>query len=98
MSNKKQETRKMFQKLISGSAEKGKGKSQGSPSKSSKKAKSAQGTQEPSTERRPSTPIEMETETPWKRLRSPGHFFESSFDTPAWRTSEETSGIFKNLL
>ena len=98
MSNKKLETRKMFQKLISGSAEKGKARSQGSTSKVSKKAKSTQGTPGPADERRPSTSIEKETETPRKRLRSPGFVFESSFDTPAWRQSEETSGIFENLL
>ena len=70
MSNKKQETRKMVQKLISGSAEKGKARSQGSTLKASKKAKSTQGTPGPADEWRPSTPIEKETETPRKWLRS----------------------------
>lgn len=96
MSNKKQETRTMFQNLISGSAEKGKGRSQESLSKTSKRAKSTPGTPGPANERRPMTPTEIGTETPRKRLRSPGYAFESSLDTPAWKMPEETSGILKN--
>ena len=90
MSNKKQETRKMFQKLISGSAKKGKGRSEGSSSKASK---STPGIPASAGERRATTPTEIGTETPRKRLRSPGLVFEPSYDSPAWRIPKKTSGM-----
>ena len=95
MASKRTETRNMFQKIISGSGsgEKRKGKQQGSTSKAIEKHKETPGSQGSADEQRRSLPPDTETETPRKRLRSPGHLFETEVFTPAWRQQEEISGI-----